>query len=260
MLWNAPSYKCAGLRAAPLADYDIIANPEDSFNGSAITILYDSGDWPSLNASVNATPCWLSPGGKQPCSWNPWGQIAPLTNGGVPQVANVSAHEARLSAIIQERIPSASFAGVVIVDWEAWRPLTDENDDSLSCYTEYSRRLVRAVHPDWNDTAVAAAAAAAFDAGARTFFEATVHTIRRLRPLARVGFYSQGINQDTTPSGEAADDKLLWLWSLVGCGHFDFVARRGSLMISARFAHVARERDRWTYSRPPSTRGAARQM
>ena len=36
-----------------------------------------------------------------------------------------------------------------------------------------------------------------------------------MRPNARVGFYSQGINQDSRPSGRQVDQSLSWLWELV---------------------------------------------
>jgi hypothetical protein len=45
--------------------------------------------FPQLKCPTNATPCWS---GKHPCSWNPWGDIEPSVNGGVPQAANLTAH------------------------------------------------------------------------------------------------------------------------------------------------------------------------
>lgn len=118
----------------------------------------------------------------------------PKVNGGVPQAANITAHLIQLALDIENSIPDPDFTGLAILDWEAWRPLTSENDDSLSCYTEYSKRLVRAEGgPNaGNATWVNLEAAARFDAGAQAFFTATVREIKKLRPQARVGFYSQG--------------------------------------------------------------------
>jgi hypothetical protein len=48
-----------------------------------------------------------------------------------------------------------------------------------------------------------------FDAGAQAIFSATVKEVKRLRPHARVGFYSQGINQASTLPGSAEDNRLL---------------------------------------------------
>lgn len=115
-------------------------------------------------------------------------------NGGVPQAANLTAHIEALRQDIVNTIPDPGFSGLAILDWEAWRPLTSENDDGLSCYTEYSKRLVRAEGGPHaaNATWVAEEATARFDAGAQAIFTATVREVKKLRPLARVGFYSQG--------------------------------------------------------------------
>lgn len=219
VLWNAPSGGCqtgcgVNLTARALGAYRIAANPSDSFNGSVVTILYASGLWPLLDAKMNATPCW---GGRRPCSWQPWGDISPAQNGGVPQAAdaNLSAHTYALSRAVELEMPEVAFDGVVIVDFEAWRPLYSENYDGLSAYSEYSRRLIRRAHPQWSATAVEHAAERAFDQGARAFFTATIETIRRLRPSARIGFYSEGIDGGSTASGRAHDDRLLWLWQQV---------------------------------------------
>lgn len=88
-------------------------------------------------------------------------------------------------------ITSVDFSGLVVVDWEDWRPLAVENDDAISYFVEYSRRLVAAERPSWNESRCRAEGVARFNAGARAFFTVTVETIRRLRPRARIGFYSQ---------------------------------------------------------------------
>ena len=77
-------------------------------------------------------------------------------------------------ADVEQLVPDPQFSGLLVVDWEAWRPLTAENDDGLSLYTEYSRRMVLA-DPTWpgdktNSTAVRAEATARFDAGVRVYF------------------------------------------------------------------------------------------
>jgi hypothetical protein len=147
--------------------------------------------FPVMSCPTNATPCWT---GKHPCSWTPWADLEPKVNGGVPQAANLTAHIEALRQDIVNTIPDPGFSGLAILDWEAWRPLTSENDDGLSCYTEYSKRLVRAEGGPHaaNATWVAEEATARFDAGAQAIFTATVREVKKLRPLARVGFYSQG--------------------------------------------------------------------
>ena len=150
-------------------------------------------------------------------SWNPWGSINVSANGGVPQAANVTAHVEAIRPHIESSVPDPAFAGILIVDWETWRPLTAENDDYVSYYTEYSARLVRAdpACQGWNATRVKEEAKLRFDAGAKLFFSATVNAIRALRPNARLGFYSQGINQDASSRGMQDNTALMWLWQLV---------------------------------------------
>jgi hypothetical protein len=107
---------------------------------------------------------------------------------------------------------------LLIVDYEAWRPLYSECYDSLSLYREYSMRLVQAdptfPNPD-NITAVKLEAERRFNAGAKKFFSATVAAIKSVRPKARVGFYSQGIDGSNTTAGMESNLELQWLWEQV---------------------------------------------
>lgn len=211
VVWNAPSSSCTGCKpTAPIlpAKYGIRTNSNGAFNGDQIAIMYAPGLFPSLTGAYNATPCWT---GQKPCSWNPWGTINASRNGGVPQAADLVSHVSQLEHDVISLVPAANFSGLLIVDWEAWRPLAQENDDALSLYTEYSARLVRQQHPQWtNATAIHDEAVVQFDAGARAFFTVTVEALRRLRPHARIGFYSQGIN-----SNSQNDRALAWLWEAV---------------------------------------------
>lgn len=216
VVWNGPSQGCSHSTASNLtiADYGVLVNEKQSFTGSVITLMYNVGDWPSLNASYNATPCWSHHGN---CSWNPWGDITAKTNGGVPQAANITLHVQKVAVDVAAAVPDPDSTTMLIVDWEAWRPLYGECDDGLSSYREYSARLVRA-EPAWsgkNATAINAEAARRFDAGARDFFTATVRAIRSARPHVRIGFYSQGINQGNSSGGMIDNDELIWLWDMV---------------------------------------------
>eukprot|EP00038_Savillea_parva_P031936 m.92037 g.92037 ORF g.92037 m.92037 type:complete len:432 (+) comp9942_c0_seq2:284-1579(+) len=215
VVWNGPSAGCLNcppgqaLTTEAIKNAGIMVNPVQNFSGPVISLFYKTGLFPVLDCPTNATPCWT---GQHPCSWNPWGDIAPKVNGGVPQAASIPTHVAQLQEDVLAQIPDPDFNGLAILDWEAWRPLTSENDDGLSCYTEYSKRLVRAEggpHVN-NATWVSEEAASRFDAGAQAFFTATVREVKKLRPNARVGFYSQGID-----SSVGNDNRLLWLWEEV---------------------------------------------
>jgi hypothetical protein len=215
VVWNGPSAGCRN-PSLSLADYpEIFVNTNQSFAGSVITLLYNSGEWPQLSASYNATPCWSKH--VSGCSWNPWGNISVKSNGGVPQAANITRHAQKLEQIIETEISDPHSDALLIVDWEAWRPLYQENDDGLSSYKEYSARLVRA-DPAWAgkpEKEIQVEAQKRFDEGAKDFFTTTVQTIRKVRPQLRIGFYSQGINQDNSTGGMADNTQLLWLWDIV---------------------------------------------
>ena len=121
--------KCTGTDKLPtesISSFGIAVNPEQDFDGPVISCMYKTGLFPVLKCPTNATPCWT---GKHPCSWDPWGDIAPAINGGVPQAANITAHVQQLAVDVAAQIPDESFSGFAILDWEAWRPLTTENDD-----------------------------------------------------------------------------------------------------------------------------------
>ena len=135
IVWNGPSAGCSNPHAPagtalPLAKYGVSVNANQSFSGAVITIFYSIGKFPILKGAMNATACWSKhvPG----CSYNPWGEINATQNGGVPQAADIASHLAALVPQVEAEVPDAEFDGLLIVDWEAWRPLASENDDGLS--------------------------------------------------------------------------------------------------------------------------------
>ena len=75
-------------------------------------------------------------------------------NGGVPQAADIDAHAASVAANVAAKIPDAAFSGLLILDFEGWRPAAADNDAvypegyTLSKYTQHSRSLVRLSNPD----------------------------------------------------------------------------------------------------------------
>ena len=149
-VWNCPY-----LETAVVDKFGITANPSGSFNGSEMVLFYGPNTWPSLAATQNQNPCWT---GKKPCTWNQsliWANVTVSTNGGVPQAGNIELHTAAVAAMVEEMIPDPNWSGYGIFDWEEWRALYSENDDSLSYHNYYSMLLVRKQHPDWtNETQI----------------------------------------------------------------------------------------------------------
>jgi hyaluronoglucosaminidase len=217
IVWNGPSESCSKQLGHPLTleRYGLKVNDNQSFMGSTIACFYHIGLFPTLHGELIGSPCWT---GSRPCNSTPWGEINVTSNGGVPQEADLAAHTAAVASDVQQQLPDPDFSGLLIVDYEAWRPLYSECYDSLSLYREYSMRLVRA-DPKFaradNATAVKLEAERRFNVGAKRFFTATVTAIKSVRPKARVGFYSQGIDGSNTTGGMESNTELLWLWEQV---------------------------------------------
>lgn len=216
IVWNGPSEGCSK-KGHPLTieTYGLEVNENQSFVGSKIACFYHIGLFPTLHGELVGTACWT---GERPCNSTPWGEINVTSNGGVPQAADLAAHTAAVASDVEQQLPDPEFSGLLIVDYEAWRPLYSECYDSLSLYREYSMRLVRAdpTFPNsGNTTAVQLEAERRFNAGAQRFFTATVSAIKSVRPKARVGFYSQGIDGGNTAGGMESNTELKWLWEQV---------------------------------------------
>lgn len=148
VVWNVPTGNCYGhLPTGSLQRYGISANPNNAWMGDVITLMYNTGVWPYV--LKNGT--WL--------------------NGGVPQNSNITLHLATLKEQLQNDVGDPSYGGLIVLDFEAWRPLWGENYDSLNVYQKASIQLVQREQPSWNSSQVLTEAEAQFDAGARTFFE-----------------------------------------------------------------------------------------
>ena len=93
-------------------------NKDGAMDGYLVTTLSNPGFWPHFLKNGSAI------------------------NGGIPQLGNLSLHEAALAAFIDEKLP-ANFSGAAVVDFEAWNPLWSQGspDDK---YHNASRAAVRA--------------------------------------------------------------------------------------------------------------------
>eukprot|EP00672_Neobodo_designis_P018049 CAMPEP_0174849082 /NCGR_PEP_ID=MMETSP1114-20130205/13890_1 /TAXON_ID=312471 /ORGANISM="Neobodo designis, Strain CCAP 1951/1" /LENGTH=418 /DNA_ID=CAMNT_0016083393 /DNA_START=28 /DNA_END=1284 /DNA_ORIENTATION=- len=212
-VWNAPTsgcYECARRehRTFDPAAFGIATNPDTRFFGPVVTLFYKMGAFPLLHGDIVGTPCWVHD--KAPCSWDPWRNITAVANGGVPQRANLTLHLEEVTTDVVAAIPNASYDGLVVIDWEAWRVPFKNNYDSMSLYQRYSERLVAEAHPEWahNHTKLADVAAEEFNAAAKIFWTATVERIKALRPNAKVGFYEYPFVPEDTAT-------LEWLWDVV---------------------------------------------
>ena len=135
-----------------------------------------------------------------------------VINGGVPEYANLSLHLTTLETTIDDYIPSSSYDGNLVLDFELWTPLWELNRLSIDSfhariYQEYSLDRMAHAHPTWNASSVNAAASRAFEQAAETFFVTTLQTLRALRPRARVGFYGYPFGHYGDCVGSKSDTK-----------------------------------------------------
>lgn len=196
-VWNSPTKTCEsyGLKFN-LFDYDIVQNANDSFNGENITIFYGPGEFPNIDRTTGV-----------------------YTNGGIPQLGNLSLHLEKLIQDVEELIPDKNFQGLAVLDFEQWRPLFKHNFDALDIYQKASEELVKKQHPDWtNSTQIKEEAEKQFNAAGRSFFESTLNKVGELRPNGKWGYYGfprcYGQHGNFCAPGSQEDNDVLdWLWS-----------------------------------------------
>ncbi|XP_056384325.1 hyaluronidase-1-like [Hyla sarda] len=204
-VWNAPTTQCwqkYGV-ALDLDAFDIVVNENQSFVGSEMVIFYSSqlGLYPNYDDDGN-----------------------PI-NGGTPQNASITAHLKQTLADLNATIVSPDFKGVVVVDWENWRPLWDRNWDKKSIYRERSQDLVRQRHPRWSEKEVMRVAKEEFEKAAQMFMESTLDLGHKLRPGGLWGFYgfpscynygyknsSQNYTGECPQVEVERNNQLQWMW------------------------------------------------
>eukprot|EP00730_Choanoeca_flexa_P005978 TRINITY_DN12062_c0_g1_i7.p1 TRINITY_DN12062_c0_g1~~TRINITY_DN12062_c0_g1_i7.p1 ORF type:complete len:445 (+),score=38.96 TRINITY_DN12062_c0_g1_i7:183-1517(+) len=107
-------------------------------------------------------------------------------NGGLPQLANITAHKLKAASDIRKRIaPGASVFGVF--DYENWRLHWNTTSD---IYRLNSILLANYTTPGLPPDELLAKAKKDFETAGLKFFLATVHQANELFPESRFGFYS----------------------------------------------------------------------
>ncbi|XP_068109070.1 hyaluronidase-1-like [Hyperolius riggenbachi] len=203
-VWNAPTSQCWGKYGVDLDldPFDIVANQNQTFSGSEMVIFYKNqlGMYPYYD------------------------QDSPVY-GGLPQNVSLKDHLTTAYEDLVTTIPSEDFKGVVVVDWEDWRPIWDRNWDAKEVYKRHSEEMVRERHPEWPDKKVIEAAKEEFEDAAANFMMSTLDLGRKFRPGGLWGFYGfpncynagykkEGLNYTgECPADQMAKNDLLkWMW------------------------------------------------
>ncbi len=168
---------------------------------------------------VSKRPSWKY---KNLSDWSEgvWPRTLPQNN----TEEQLAAHIATLEAQLPHCVPDPEFDGNAVFDYEEWDPVWEMNNCTYMGKAIYpaafepgnctwrgkiqqdSIDLVRAEHPDWNETQLVAQAKHEFQTAAALFMVKTMETVKRIRPKATWGFYMFPYKQhgpcDRTPSGK----------------------------------------------------------
>lgn len=89
--------------------------------------MYDPGMFPALDAKRNTR-----------------------RNGGVPQEGNLTLHLDQFKVAMNDIVPDDSNNGLIVIDFESWRPIFRQNFGELKPYKDVSYDIERQRHPFWS--------------------------------------------------------------------------------------------------------------
>lgn len=142
--------------------------------------------------------------------------------GGVPQNGSLEGHLSKARRQIPETL-SRDSPGLVVLDWEAWRPLWDRNWGSKAIYRRRSLELARTLNPSLPEEELLKLAKSQFEDAGRAFMEETLSLGQQLRPSRLWGFYlfpdcynhgweEPGYTGRCSPRTQGQNQQLMWLW------------------------------------------------
>ncbi|CRL00802.1 CLUMA_CG014053, isoform A [Clunio marinus] len=195
--WNIPSFMCKKHQfdfTSLVKNYDILQNEQDNFQGEKITILYDPGMFPALGTNNEKR------------------------NGGIPQEGNLTKHLTVYRQHIEELVPDINNNGLVIIDFESWRPIFRQNFGTLTPYKDVSYQIEKQRHPFWPKPYYEAEAVKRFESAGRKYVEETLKLSKLLRPYAKWGYYAfpycfnKGQNAFCPREVKAENDRMGWMF------------------------------------------------
>lgn len=203
--WNAPLDMCT-------TKYNVTANLDRLFQ---IT-----GSPRAVRTGQNVTIFYANRLGHYPY-YTDHGQPV---HGGLPQNCSLDAHLLKAFQDINHFIPSYTFRGLAVIDWEYWRPQWSRNWHKKDIYRRKSRELIARAYVNVTAAQIEELARKRFEKSARAFMQRTVQLGTRLRPYGLWGFYlypdchNYNIHEQNytgfCPLLETLrNDELLWLWN-----------------------------------------------
>lgn len=200
-LWSAPINTCRRLEVPlDLAAFVAVTTPTldpDQF----LTTYYDSrlGHYPKIHPETGRS-----------------------YEGGIPQNGSLEEHLRTAESQIPETL-TQDVPGLVVIDWESWRPLWARNWGLKKIYRQKSVELARSTNQSLSEEELVQLARNQFEEAARAFMEQTLRLGLRLRPRRLWGFYlfpdcynygweEPGYTGRCSNRTRAQNDELLWLW------------------------------------------------
>lgn len=95
----------------------------------------------------------------------------------------------QLEVDIDRFIPNKTFDGVAVIDFECWRPSFRQNFGDLKVYKDLTLLEVNKKHPSWSREQIESQGKMIFESAAINFVNRTLLRARKLRPMAKWGFY-----------------------------------------------------------------------
>ncbi|XP_070594775.1 hyaluronidase-1-like isoform X2 [Erythrolamprus reginae] len=208
VFWNAPTARCASAYnvSLHLDSYGILVNSQEAFVGGNITIFYYD--------QLGLYPYYMNTTGPHTA-----------VHGGCPQNVSLKDHLEKMKKDIAATMPSRSFAGLAVIDWENWRPQWIRNWDKKNIYREMSLLLVKQRNPHFSDSEAELEAKWEFETAAQKFMTDTLRLAQSLRPDGWWGYYLfpdcynydylddfEGFTGHCPPVEVQRNNDLSWLW------------------------------------------------
>ncbi|XP_027695994.1 hyaluronidase PH-20 isoform X2 [Vombatus ursinus] len=204
MGWNAPTEICAKKFKLPLdlSLFSFVGSTLKTVTNQNITMFYQDrlGYYPYIHEKTGKA-----------------------LNEGIPQLASLKKHLDKAKKDILYYIPAEDTFGLVIIDWENWRPNWVRNWKPKNIYQILSVELIHQLNIKLKDTEAWQAAKKDFEKAARTFMQETLRLGKSLRPNHLWGYYlfpdcynynfkSPSYNGSCFDVEKERNNDLYWLW------------------------------------------------
>lgn len=201
-VWNAPTERCQQLQI-PLDTraFQAVTTPSAK-PGQFLTIFYENrlGLYPKVDTIKQQR-----------------------YRGGIPQNGNLTEHLAKARKQIDHYISQDSSPGLAVIDWEAWRPLWDQNWGSKRIYQKLSIAHALEMAPFLSTKQISNLAKSQFQTAGQRFMEKTISLGIGERPSRRWGFYlfpdcfnynwnQLGYTGKCSTKAKRQNNQMLWLW------------------------------------------------